>query len=207
MLKRFFAMGMSVILSSCSIFGISDTPEAKYIETTNKDPYSVRIYQPYVEAQVTVENSDYKKATNKGFRELFKYITGSNNTDKQVSMTAPVKVSQESTKIVMTAPVLMQNNDNLWVISFVLPSDMNIDNAPKPSSDNIKLVQKPQSRVAVITFSGTMTKNNIEKNTSMLEEWMKNNNLTKIGQPTAAGYNPPWTLPFFRRNEIQITVS
>ncbi|WP_261868727.1 heme-binding protein [Psychrobacter sp. JCM 18901] len=33
---------------------------------------------------------------------------------------------------------------------------------------------------------------------------MQNQNLTPIGEPELARYNPPWTLPFLRRNEVMI---
>ena len=33
---------------------------------------------------------------------------------------------------------------------------------------------------------------------------MQAQNLTITGKPELARYNPPWTLPFMRRNEIMI---
>jgi hypothetical protein len=31
--------------------------------------------------------------------------------------------------------------------------------------------------------------------------------MTRIGNPHLARYDPPWTLPMFRRNEIMLEVS
>lgn len=41
-------------------------------------------------------------------------------------MTAPV-TQQENEKIVMTAPVIQQGEDNTWKVRFVMPSDYTIE--------------------------------------------------------------------------------
>lgn len=77
---------------------------------------------------MTVEGKDYKSAVNKGFRELFKYITGSNIAKQKISMTAPVLIKDNEQDIEMTAPVLINNNkqDNSWTIAFVMPAEMTL---------------------------------------------------------------------------------
>ncbi|MDE4978208.1 heme-binding protein, partial [Francisella tularensis subsp. holarctica] len=52
----------SLALSSCSIFGINNTPQAKYTNIKKDDHFSIRIYAQLTEAQVTVQDSDYKSA-------------------------------------------------------------------------------------------------------------------------------------------------
>lgn len=209
MLKKISALGISIILSSCSVIGLNSTPQAKYQNIKKDNPFSVRVYEPVVEAQVTVKDDDYKSAVNKGFRELFKYITGANIVNQKISMTAPVLTEQKSQNIEMTAPVLISdsNNDSSWTIAFVMPENMTIEKTPKPTNDNIRLVEKPQTKVAVIKFSGYMSKQAIESNTQKLKNWIDANNLKMIGKPQAAGYNPPWTLPFLRTNEVMIAVN
>ena len=210
MLKKISALGLSIALSSCSVIGINDTPQAKYQNVKKASPYSIRVYDPVVEAQVTVKADNYKSAINKGFRELFNYITGSNTVNQKISMTAPVLTQQKSQNIEMTAPVLISessdNNDKSWTIAFVMPDDMTLKNAPTPTSDKVKLFEKPQTKVAVIQFSGFLNKQAIESNTKKLKDWIKENNLETTGIPQAAGYNPPWTIPFLRTNEIMIPI-
>jgi len=39
---------------------------------------------------------------------------------------------------------------------------------------------------------------------NLLNEEMKKRNLEPKGPPILARYNPPWTLPFLRRNELML---
>ena len=59
---------------------------------------------------------------------------------------------------------------------------------------------------AVLSFSGFYNENKVAERTLELEEWMKTKNLQAASIPKFARYNPPWTLPFMRRNEIMIQV-
>jgi len=208
MLKKIYSAGLAICLSSCSVIGINSTPQAKYDTVKKEDSYAIRDYQPLIEAQITVADSDYKTAVNKGFMQLFKYITGANTVNQQISMTAPVLTKEKSQDIAMTAPVLISDNgnENAWTIAFVLPDSYTLKTAPTPTNEDIKLVEKPQKKVAVISFSGFMNKDSIDKNTQKLKTWISDNKLQEIGKPMAAGYNPPWTIPFLRTNEILIEV-
>ncbi|MFT4693508.1 MAG: effector-binding domain-containing protein [Francisella sp.] len=207
MFKKIYSAGLAICLSSCSVIGINSTPQAKYQSIEKNNSFSIRVYDPVVEAQITVADKDYKSAVNKGFMQLFKYITGANTVNQKISMTAPVLTEQKSQNIAMTAPVLISgSDDNAWTIAFVMPADMTIKNAPKPTNENVKLVEKPQNKVAVIQFSGFLDKPKIESNTKKLKDWIKDNNLKVIGEPQAAGYNPPWTIPFLRTNEVMVAV-
>lgn len=206
MLKKSLSVLSALALSSCSIVGINNTPQAKYTNIKTDDNFSVRVYAPLTEAQVTVEDSDYKSAVNKGFGYLFRYITGANIAKQDIQMTAPVKIEQSSQKIQMTAPVMIAGDDKSWTIAFVLPAQYTLQNAPKPTSDKIKLVEKPETKMAVVTFSGFLDKDSIDSNTTKLKTWIKANNYEIVGQPEAAGYNPPWTIPFLRTNEVMIPI-
>lgn len=206
MLKRSLTILSSVALSSCSIFGINNVPEAKYTNIKKDDNFSVRLYAPLTEAQVTVQSDNYKSAVNEGFGYLFNYITGSNIANQDIQMTTPVKIEQQSQKIQMTAPVMIAANDKSWTIAFVLPSKYTLQNAPKPTNNKVKLVEKPETKMAVITFSGILTKDAIESNTVKLKNWIASNDYEIVGQAEAAGYNPPWTIPFMRTNEVMIPI-
>jgi len=60
----------------------------------------------------------------------------------------------------------------------------------------------------VIQYSGSF--NDLEERANMekaLEEWIaRNPGCQAIGEPFYAGYDPPFTLPYLRRNEVFIEV-
>jgi hypothetical protein len=124
-------------------------------------------------------------------------------------MTAPVAVEEQppkSAKIAMTAPVNIESNAGQWTVSFVMPSEYSMETLPKPLNSKVQLRQIPAARKAVITFSGFYNSQKVAAKTIELEEWMKAKNLQANGSPQFSRYNPPWTLPFMRRNEVMIDV-
>jgi hypothetical protein len=106
----------------------------------------------------------------------------------------------------MTTPVNIEANAGKWIVSFVMPSEYTLENLPKPLNSKVQLRQIPAVKRAVISFSGFYNANTVAEKTVELEQWMKSKNLQAAGAPKFARYNPPWTLPFMRRNEIMIDV-
>ena len=206
---KYLLLILPIIYSSgCSVLGISNVSEVKYTTIKKEDSYSVRNYSPVMLAEVTVSDNDYNQSSSKAFRILFNYISGENSLDEKISMTAPILKQKEiSVKIPMTAPVLVdQEKDGNWSMSFVLPDSYNLTNTPVPKNENIKVYMRKSEKVAVIRFNGRMTEKNRVKYTQMLNSWIKNHNYTQISGPIYAVYNPPWTLPIFRKNEVQIVI-
>jgi hypothetical protein len=89
---------------------------------------------------------------------------------------------------------------------FVLPASYSIETAPAPLNEDVRLASLPQKRVAVIRFSGLWDEELNNEKTQQLEKWMASKSLTPMSNSRWAGYNPPWTLPFLRRNEVMIDV-
>ncbi|MDE4992711.1 heme-binding protein, partial [Francisella tularensis] len=76
---------------------------------------------------------------------------------------------QSSPKIHMTAPVIVKgDNNNEWTIAFVLPAQYTLENAPKSTNYKVKLVEKPETKIAVITFIGFLYKYTIDSKTTKL---------------------------------------
>ncbi len=65
----------------------------------------------------------------------------------------------------------------------------------------------PGETVAALRFSGLVSQEDIEERSEQLSAWMSSNNLKVESEPRWAGYIPPWTIPFFRRNEVMIVVA
>jgi hypothetical protein len=147
-------------------------------------------------------------ASSAGFRLIADYIFGNNTSttggSEKISMTAPVTMEPKSEKISMTAPVSMEKTDGQWRVHFVMPSQYTLDTLPAPNNLAVTLREVPASNYAVIRFSGLAGENKTAKKTSELIVWLDSRGITPIGKPELARYNPPWTLPFLRRNEVMV---
>ncbi len=184
------------------------TEEPKYSVLEKEAPFELRSYATMILAEVQVEG-DLDEASSQGFRLIAAYIFGQNQVNEKIAMTAPVTVEEQnikSKKIAMTAPVGIEPNAGKWTVSFVMPAQYTMESLPKPLNDKVQLRQIPAVKRAVVSFSGFYNTQKVAEKTLELEMWMKTRNLQANGAPHFARYNPPWTLPFMRRNEIMITV-
>ena len=182
--------------------------EPKFVSSDIEAPFEIRQYESILIAEVLVEGTR-DEASNKGFRLIAAYIFGQNQVNEKISMTAPVTVEEQnikSEKIAMTAPVGIEPNAGKWTVSFVMPAQYTMESLPKPLNDKVQLRQISAVKRAVVSFSGFYDTQKVAEKTLELEMWMKTRNLQANGAPHFARYNPPWTLPFMRRNEIMITV-
>jgi hypothetical protein len=179
-----------------------ETPSYEVITVENN--IEVRQYIPMIIAEVQV-NGRREDAIGDGFRLLADYIFGNNIAQQDIAMTAPVE-QQESTKIAMTAPVQQQSIGDYWQISFVMPSEYTMETLPKPVNKHVTIKEIPAKTFAVITFSGTNSDKNVKDHENQLKKYVGDNELSVIGTPKYAFYNPPWTLPTMRRNEVMIEI-
>ncbi len=183
---------------SKTAMGAIEIPSYTVIEKS--ESIEVREYVPVIQAEVTVAG-ERKKAINAGFRLLADYIFGNNQPKKTIAMTAPV-TQQKGVRIAMTAPVTQIKEEDVWKVQFTMPSSYSLETLPQPNNPKVRIITKPASRVAVIKFSGFWSNRSLKKHLAELDTYIKAHQLKIEGDPTYAFYNPPWTLPFFRRNEI-----
>ena len=192
------------ILVGCAMVGpiMSDVEKPKYQATALTNEIELRSYDPMLVAMVQMSGSR-KDAISEGFRVLADYIFGNNTLEQNISMTAPVE-QQAGQKISMTAPVQQQQRSNSWMIRFVMPKQFTLKTIPKPNNEMVKINEVPAQRFITIRFSGSNSDDNIRKNESALFNYIAQNKINVTGEPKYAFYNPPWTLPFMRRNEIMV---
>merc|ERR1712100_76912 len=159
-----------------------------------------------------VETSERKKA----FQRLARYIGVFGNPENE-------KEEKKSEKISMTAPVVTSTSENenddekLGVMSFILPKEYTIRNAPKPKNPDVYLRPIPSHHVAAIRFSGNcddkMAHEKLDELLNYLEEDQISLSESALEKKengkqfwNLAQYNPPWTLPFARTNDILIPI-
>ena len=198
---------LSVLALGAAMIGpIMSNVEVPAYKILKKDQnIEIRQYPPLIIAEVKTAGSRHASISD-GFRILADFIFGNNEGEKQLSMNAPI-TQQEGIKIAMTAPVQQEKTDAEWATSFIMPSKFSIDTIPNPINDRIKIIQIPSKRYAVITFAGRSTEENLTKHTTELEKYMNGSSYSKVGNAKYAFYNPPWTLPFLRRNEVQFELT
>lgn len=151
----------------------------------------LRRYERCVVADVTV-GSTFESAGNKGFRPLFKFITGTNDTGTNVAMTAPVL--QDSSAL--------SDGDETYRVSFVMPAGSEQDSVPQPTDDQVKLRGVAERTTLAMKFSGRWQQSTFDTKAEELKQLAQERGLTLLGSPRFARYDPPWTLWFMRRNEV-----
>lgn len=197
-------------LTGCSVFGIRSEETPQYEVLVKNENMEIRQYSPYIVASTYVDGS-FEDTQNKSFRILAGYIFGDNEKETKISMTAPVVMNPqkaESEKIAMTAPVTQAPQGSGWKMTFMMPSQYkNIEDLPKPKDSRVSFQKIESQLMAVISFSGFWSEEKNKKMSDQLKIWLAQQPDYEIrSQPQFAGYDPPWTLPFLRRNEMMIEV-
>lgn len=203
MITRLF-VGVFVLLVAGSAMAIE---EPKYTVIEKAGAFELRAYSSKIVAETRVSGS-MDKASSAGFRLIADYIFGNNTSrtggSEKISMTAPVTMEPKSEKISMTAPVSMEQTGEQWRVYFVMPGQYTLDTLPKPNNPAVTLREVPQSNYAVIRFSGLAGEDKVAAKTTELMAWLDSKGISPVGKPELARYNPPWTLPFLRRNEVMV---
>jgi len=168
------------------------TPPFVVLKSTSN--YEIRKYNDYSVASTTISNTGSNPesdiiASGNSFNELAGYILSGENENNE--------------KLSMTTPVIMGNGK----MQFVLPPGLNASTAPRPNSDKIFREDINSEIVAVREFSGLPTEKEISKQRAILEDNLLLDGIIydNLSFKTLT-YNPPYTLPWLRRNEVSLKV-
>jgi hypothetical protein len=200
-----------MLLTGLLLLGLPGEPAMSYEEP----PYTVvatdgdfeqRQYASYLVAETVITGArSANAASGEGFKRLFAYISGANNSKTKVSMTVPVSQG-ESQKISMTTPVQQAAAGEGWRVSFTLPAEFTKATAPTPNDNRVYIREVPGRQMAVLTFSGRWTEANYVKHEQELAKRVAAAGLTATGPVERAVYNAPFSLPWWRRNEVMVEV-
>ena len=195
----------SLLLAGCSVLGKRTAEEAQYTVLKSDGEFEIRQYEPMILAETTVEG-DYRSTSGKAFSKLASFIFGRNKAESSIDMTTPVLQEQGSEEIAMTAPVIQKKSGEKWVTAFVMPRKYTMETVPKPLDKDIVLREIPGGKVASIRYSGLHSEKNVAKYSEKLNDWIVKNGYRPASRPRAASFDPPWTFPFLRRNEVHIDI-
>jgi len=203
--SRFVRTGIISILLVLG-FVVGRDAMAKYEEPNyqvkqKKGDIEIRQYPAVIAAEVAVSTSG-SKAENQAFRILAGYIFGKNVSRDKIAMTVPVLETTASEKVAMTVPVTSVNADGKLIMRFYMPSKYTLETLPEAVDKRIKFANVPPKGYAVIRFSGAAREQNIIQHEKKLRDYLSGQGLSPQGPAIRAFYNPPWTLPFLRRNEV-----
>lgn len=185
-------------------------------------PYEIRSYGTRfaIETEYTGEDE-----TSSPFRALAKYIgvfgEPQNKGGVTMAMTAPVVMEDKSTKsggipIAMTAPVVMgeTKKDNHKMMQFILPAEYDsMAKIPQPTdSANVAVKELSPAVGAVHRYSGRYNDEINRRKALTLAQQLKTDGVSSDLDALVEGfqfwgYNPPFTVPALRRNEVWIPLS
>eukprot|EP00667_Euglena_gracilis_P015765 EG_transcript_16414 len=196
--------------------------------------FQVRHYAPRLVSQFTYY-PDRGEGTDLAFRTLARYIgvfaTPENTAQgapAKVAMTAPVVMGSAPQKVAMTAPVVMSSatptlsqapvleakelteeeraHRGVQVMQFNLPRSFTKETAPQPTNPRVEIVEVPARYVASVTFSGRFNQQAIDERGRQLLAAVGREGLRPVGGYYCAGFNPPWTPPMLKTNEVYVDV-
>jgi hypothetical protein len=164
--------------------------EPAFKSVVREGDYELRDYASYLVAETRVE-ADFDEAGNIAFGRLFRYISGRNEGNRKIAMTAPVR----------QAPA-----DGGQRVAFVVPSDFTRDRVPQPSDPQVVIREEPAQRLAVLRYSGRWTEKRFREHEQQLRAWIAARGLVASGPAIYARYNAPFVPWPLRRNEVLIPV-
>lgn len=196
----------TLLLSACSVFGIrSGTEEPPYVALERIGELEIRSYGPRLAADTIVE-STAEDALDIGFSRLADYIFGNNWPAQRIDMTAPVAHSAVQTP--MTAPVVQESlQEGRYHVRFFMPDEYDLDSIPRPNSDDVAIVAIPERQYAVIRYSGDHSMTTFAERERELLSALEDTPWRTTGPVSAWLYDPPWTIPWLRRNEVAVSIN
>jgi hypothetical protein len=187
----------SFVLAGTLVWNVvaADYESAEYKVIESEGKFEVREY-PELMLASTQTQLDHQ-GRDGSFMKLFGYISGSNEAKQKISMTTPVFMENDTA-------------DSKGQMGFVMPKQVAVKGVPAPTGPDVKIMKRAAGRFAVLQFSGTLNTKSATESESKLRSWMETKGLsagTSSEESSGvewAGYDPPFTPPPLRRNEVLI---
>lgn len=199
---------VSILLTltmSCTLLGIRKEETPKYKVLKKENNFELREYESFILAQVE-QKGEFQQSAKDSFRVLAGYIFGDNKQNKKMAMTAPVGEALNNPSENINLMTEEQMKFQTWKVTFVMPSKFKKSDLPVPNNSRVKIVEEKKGQFAVLTFKGTTPNKKLISKLKELNSWINKNNLESTQIFWVWRYDPPWTLPFFRRNEVAIQI-
>lgn len=177
-----------VMILMMGLFQSENRTEIQKYEVIRSDnDFEIRYYPSAILASVEMGGT-YEQSRNSSFSVLAGYIFGGNERGMQMSMTAPVRMS-----------------DKDGTMSFVMPSHLQLDDLPKPKNNQVVIHSSEPAYVASIRFGGWSNEKKIAEMKQKLVKWLDDNGLKHSGNFEYLGYDAPFRMTN-RRNEVVVAI-
>jgi hypothetical protein len=190
MLSRIAAGANALLQGAGTVVGVrsgSEEPAFDLVERCRG--LDIRRYGARLAAETEIA-ADETTSRSEGFSRLAAYIFGGNRGQARIAMTAPV--AQEAAKAGHR-------------IRFFMPASLR--EPPLPKDPRVKLVEVPAETVAVLRYTGSTAPQAVADAMARLRAALGDTNWQATGPATAWFYDPPWTIPALRRNEVAVPVA
>ena len=179
------ALAVTLFVSSTSAI---EEPVYSLVASWDEPDVEIRDYDSRILATTYLTEGQ-----NSGFRVLAGYIFGNNESEQEIAMTAPVQRTMPGKEVAEMA--------------FIVPREYSMEELPAPDDTRVQFREEPAYRAAAIRFSGWVNDAKAERYWRTLVAFLKEQGIQPLGDPTLNQYNPPWTPPFLRRNEIIVAIA
>ncbi|CAM9822576.1 unnamed protein product [Chrysoparadoxa australica] len=156
--------------------------------------YELRKYEAY-----SVAVTDMPEGDGTVFNTLASWLFGDNEDNVAMEMTTPV--------------ICDRAGDGAATMAFVLPPEFDADTAPRPTgarADQVGFRRVEEGQLqAVVTFPGFATRGEALRQLNALRSALAHDGLVVLdpeGSYSLLQYNPPYTAPWLRRNELTLKV-
>lgn len=194
-----------ILLSATVNMGIAlaEVNEPGFKLVSQDGDVEIRDYAPTLVAEMSFAG-DRDGAVRAGFDLLSGYISGDNETNQKIAMTAPITQIRSGalTASLPGGETSVTNDAAEWKVRFMMPTGFTLSTLPKPGDRRIDIIALPARRAAVLRFNGLWTDSNFATHRDQLSAWLRTKGLKPVGEPAYAYYDPPWQPFFWRRNEI-----
>jgi hypothetical protein len=202
-----FACAVALLLFSARSAMATETPAFDVVGAW--PDAELRRYGPTVVAETRVEGGR-EDAGREGFRRLAGYIFGGNRARASIAMTAPVAQAPSppaGQRIAMTAPVAQApSGGGAWMVAFTMPRAWSMATLPVPDDPRVTLRELPPRLVLARAYRGGWSPARLDEESRALRAAAEREGLRVVGELTWARYDPPWTPPFLKRNEVMVDV-
>lgn len=210
-MKRWVVIAGSLLVAACSAVGYSPGIDHTQYEVVRPDQSEVKIrsYDPMIMV-VTDMPGGMDSGRPTAYRRLIDYVSGENSKGRALKMASSVymegKELGHGDKVDQIVPVFMWPEGGRYYMGFVLPAKYTIATAPKPIEKTVWLGEVGAHDAAVLRFNGITGGAQIESQARNLEDWIAGSGYQAAGGYKAALYDPPFSVPALRRNEVMIPV-